>query len=83
MAPLKSRSLRRKFGRRQLTKVFAMEKASLAAAARSTESSYELSVAAGVEAMSLTSRGSHEWPARNAFGRWQCTRCARNGFGRG
>ena len=60
MAPLKSRSLRRKFGRRQLTKVFAMEKASLAAAARSTESSYELSVAAGVEAMSLTSRGSHE-----------------------
>ena len=37
-----------------------MEKASLAAAARSTESSYELSVAAGVEAMSLTSRGSHE-----------------------
>ena len=60
MAPLKSRSLRRKFRRRQLTKVFAMEKASLAAAARSTESSYELSVAAGVEAMSLTSRGSHE-----------------------
>ena len=37
-----------------------MEKASLAAAARSTESSNELSVAAGVEAMSLTSRGSHE-----------------------
>ena len=37
-----------------------MEKASLAAPARSTESSDELSVAAAVEGMSLTSRGSHE-----------------------
>ena len=35
-------------------------KTSLAAPARSTESSDELSVAAAVEGMSLTSRGSHE-----------------------
>ena len=37
-----------------------MEKASLAAPAVSTESSDGISVAAGVEAESLASRGSHE-----------------------
>ena len=45
----------------------------------------ELSVAAAVEGISLTSRGSHEpqAPARNTSGRWQCTRCARPRVGQG
>ena len=61
MVPLKSRSPFSSTNRRLSTdKLFAMEVPSSAAPAGSTESSYALSVAAGVESISVASRGSHQ-----------------------